>query len=384
MSRLLALRPVPVLLTVIGLVAACGTAPGSSPSAAVAPSPPTSAVASPITDGWLRLGWGAVAPIPAVRPHGGFEHVFLASGRGAMIMIRNLEGAPTTQVSTTPDGAAWAVTESPSATIPFGYAVDGADDWLQVVARADGEPGLELVASADGLAWETRGRLPGSMRSAGESAVNGASMLVCGFGNGALELQNVCALSRDSGMTWEPTGDLDALLGSAAVEGLATMGEGFLALVAGEREAESIVLTSSDGSSWTRQPDLLASGGNEVIEFGSAVYATGLDGVVWTTRDGVEWHRVALPSTRSTWLSFVIAGDALVAVGIVVEPEGSAHMTDVLVSADGATWRADVIPALLVDRPDPQIMPVIGGLLAVGDPVMIVGRAIPADDPGPR
>ena len=315
MSRLLAARRLLVVLTVLGLVAACGTAPGSSPSAAVAQSPSPAAAASPVADGWLRLLWAAVTPLPAVRPRGGFEHTFLASERGAMIMIRNLEGAATTLVSTTPEGAAWAVTELPSATIPFGYAVDGAADWLQVVTRADGQAGLELVASADGLAWETRGRLPVTMRSASESAVNGASMLVCGFGNGAAETQNVCALSRDSGMSWEPTGDLDALLGSASIRGLATMGEGFLALVQGELEAESIVLTSSDGSSWTRQPDLLASGGHEVIEFGSAVYATGLDGVVWTTRDGVAWQTVTLPSTRSSWLSFVIAGDALVAVG---------------------------------------------------------------------
>ena len=130
--------------------------------------------------------------------------------------------------------------------------------------RADGQPGLELVASADGLAWETRGQLPAAMQSAGDGVANGDAIVICGMGRGAFEGRASCAHSADGGRTWEELGGLAAMIGMAQLRGIVPQGQGFVAVVEGQREGEAIAITSPDGSSWSPQPELVPSGGTAV------------------------------------------------------------------------------------------------------------------------
>jgi hypothetical protein len=363
--------------------------PSAAPAtvAPITPVPVSGATQGPGPTGLLRLDW-SVVPEPDIRPKRGFEHNFLASERGAMILVRHLEGDSTTIVATTRDGVTWTTAEVASATQRFGYSVDGGPDWLQVVERADGQPGLELIASPDGLAWETLGQLPAAMQTAGDGIAKGDAIVVCGTGRGSFEGRASCAHSADGGRTWEGLDGLAAMIGMAQVRGIVPLGQGFVAIVKGEREGESVSLTSADGSSWTRQKELVPSGGTAVANVEGNLVVTGITdtGVsMAVSRDGVSWESVPVPHVDGWIHEFVKAGNALVAPVIWSQPEGGEQVSDFLVSSDGRTWRSDGLPPRMKDWQNMTFLPVEGGLVVMGgDPgTMMRGMVVAADDPVP-
>jgi hypothetical protein len=382
-------------------LAACGspaTSPGSpattsgesssapATAASVTPVPVAGSSAGPT--GLLGLDWTAI-PEPDIRPRRGFEHTFLASERGVMILVRHLEGDATTIVAATRDGVGWKTAEVASATQRFGVSVDGGSDWLQVVERADGVPGLELVASADGLAWETRGQLPPTMQSADEGVASGDTIVVCGMGRGAFEGRASCAHSQDGGRSWVELGGLAALIGRAHLRGIVPLGTGFVAIVEGEHEGESFAVTSPDGSSWSRQKELVPSGGTAVASVGGTVVVTGITdtGVsMAASPDGVSWESVEAPHVDGWIREFVEAGSALVAPVTWSEPEGGEQVSDFLVSSDGRTWSSAGLPLEMKDWQNMTFLPVEGGLVVMGGGpgTMMLGRVVTVtDEPGP-
>ena len=377
-----------------GSPAAAPGAPSSAPAGAglVTPVPVAGSSASPT--GILGLEW-TVVPEPDIRPKRGFEHNFLESERGAMILVRHLEGDPTTIVATTRDGVDWKTAEVASATQRFGVSVDGGADWLQVVERAGGVPGLELVASADGLAWETRGQLPVELATVGEAAVNGAAIVVCGTGRDAFANRASCARSGDGGRTWERLDELAAMFGLADLRGVVPQGQGFVAIAEGEREGEAVSVTSADGSSWTRQPAPVPSGATAIGSIGGTVAVTGITdtGVsMAASRDGVSWETVPVPHVDGWIHEFVETADVLVAPVTWSEPEGGDQVSDFLVSANGRTWRSDGLPPQMKDWQSLTFLPVEGGLVVMGgDPgTMMLGRVVSVanepevtNEPGP-
>ena len=395
-----------VVLCALAL-AACGSPAASpgSPAAASGGSPSAPASAVPVTPvpvagssvgptGLLSLDW-TVIPEPDIRPRRGFEHSFLASERGVMILVRHLEGDPTTIVTTTRDGVDWKTAEVASATQRFGSSVDGGADWLQVAERADGVPGLELVASADGLAWETRGQLPAAVRSAGDGVANGDAIVVCGMGRGAFKGHASCAHSRDGGRTWAELGGLAALIGQAQLRGIVPQGQGFVAIVDGQREGEAFAITSADGSSWARQPELVPSGATAVATFGGTVVVTGITdtGVsMAASGDGVAWESITAPHVDGWIREFVRAGNALVAPVTWSQPEGGDQVSDFLVSSDGRTWSSAGLPPQMKDWQNMTFLPVEGGLVVMGGDsgTTMLGRVVAVEggsgstnEPGP-
>lgn len=360
--------------------------------------PPPSAVASPITaapptpvptvhgpERTIGLAWSAV-PAFGIQPHGGFEHAFLVAERGAMIVIRNLEGDPTTVVATSADGGTWEVREERSDAVPFGQAVDGGTDWMLVVSGRRSTDPLRLLASSDGRAWEARAELPPAIRRVLGSLAAGDRIVLCGNDGGDRGVPTGCASSRDAGRTWDVEEDLTRLLAGRAIAGMASLGEGFLVLGEAELTGETIAILSANGSSWRAAQEPVPVRASSIVGHGDrvAILARGDDGVatsILVTSDGRTWERAALPSTTSSWFRLHRAGIALVAVGIEVAPEGGAAVSDVLVSADGLAWSSTELPSLLRAWQDPEFLGVAGGIVAIGDRVVgkdsiLVGRVI--------
>ena len=384
------------------LLAACGPAggpaPGSAeavasasdvapgPTAIIAPTAPTVVVSpvpasGPAASGVQRiLAWTTVTPDTAVRARGGFEHAFLTSDRGAVILIRNLEAAATTLIAVTTDGSDWSVEEVPSADVPFGSTIDGGPDWLQAVDSADGGPPT-LWASTDGRTWTVRGRLPEGIGHVGDAAVNGGTMVACS--QAAEGLGTVCAASVDAGANWTRIPALDGLLGAASYRSMVPLGDGFILFREPETgEGIADVYVSPDGLDWSGgRVATIPSNAFSSATLGGRVFVVGADGTILSSDDGRTWASTPLPSRPDGVIAKLIrAGDALVALGEIQEPEGNALLTDAFVSGDGITWRTDTVPAQLRTMPDAltMSMAVPGGVLFPGDPAMVLARPVPA------
>ena len=306
-----------------------------------------------------------------------------------MILVRHLEGDPTTIVATTRDGVDWK-TRRGSLGDPAVRSVRGrrCTDWLQAVERADGVPGLELVASADGLAWETRRQLPQQLAQAEDAVVNGDVIVLCGAGRGPVRAAGRLRSLGRRGPYLGAVGRPRRADRHRAVQGIAPLGQGLVAIVAGPREGESIAITSADGSSWTRRPELVPSGGTAVAGIGGTVAVAGITdsgAAIAVSRDGASWETVPVPHVDGWIHELVETGSALVAPVAWSQPEGGMQVSDFLVSADGRTWRSDGLPLRMKDWQNMTFLPVEGGLVVMGgDPgTMMLGRVVAADVQGP-
>jgi hypothetical protein len=218
-----------------------------------------------------------------------------------------------------------------------------------------------------------------------EGVKDGATILACGPGSGAAEQLSACAVSTDAGANWERARALESLLGTHQVRSIAPLGVdrpdgGFVVFQETDTEGVSRALVSKDGVEWTGAlATTVPSHAFSSTAFGSMVYIVGTDGSILSSPDGMQWTSTPLPGTRvGAVRTLARAGDALLAIGEVSEPEGNAHATDVLVSADGVTWGQDTVPAALRSVPDPMFMSIPGGVLVPGDPTMLVGRPVPS------
>jgi hypothetical protein len=335
----------------------------------------TPTVSAPPTLTWTTL------TEPDIRPKRGFEHSFLVSDRGTMIQIRHLEGELTTIVASTRDGVAWTTDEVPSDTVPAGQAVNGGADWMQLVARKNGQ--LQLVASADGFAWDERGVLPEVISQPWASAVNGTAIVVCGSATGPSDATTECALSADDGSTWTHLADLGPTIGPNPIRGIVPLGTGFLMIIEGEADGESVAFTSTDGTTWIRQAAAVPNRatavgviGGVAVAYGAVGGADGEQASIVTSRDGVTWEVGDVPVVQGGVREFLRAGDVLVAPVLWNQPEGAEFARDVLLSADGRTWVAGGIPAGLGEWQSPTFLPVEDAVIALGgeQSTILVGR----------
>lgn len=345
-----------------------------------APTPTPAPSASP---SWT-IEWTALDE-PAIRPKRGFEHSFLDSARGTMIQVRHLEGKATTIVAATRDGVSWTADEVASDTIPAGQAVNGGADWMQLV-EAGGR--LHLWASRDGFAWERRGALPKAIAHAWDSAVNGSTILVCGAGTGKrLDLAE-CARSADTGATWAHLPDLGPAIGTGGILGIVPLGGGFVLIVEGPNDGESVALTSDDGLTWARQPGVVPNRATAVAAIGDTVVAYGATAgggpaSMAVTGDAVSWETVAVPASQGSIHWFVRAAGILAGAVMRAQPEGADLAMDILLSGDGRTWIAGGIPAAMADWQNPTFLHVDGGVIVLGGDAgqMMLGSVTPTDTP---
>lgn len=342
------------------------------------PTPASEPRATPAGD--VSLAWQSVAE-PEIRPKRGFEHAFLDSERGALVLVRHLAGDATTIVATTQDGVEWTTAEVPSGAIPAGREVNGGPDWAQVVTRENARP--EYTVSSDGLNWTVPGGLPEAMDNVQEAAVNGSAVLVCGPSRRTGEARMVCASSVDGGRAWVERDDLNEGIGTSTVLAIAPFNASFLVIVEGGEDWSAVYAPAQDGR-WVRQPEPVPNTATSVGTVHGAVVAGGFVDHQWSmavSADGVTWEPVALPDA-DVWVSwFVPAGDALVGVVERSQPEGGSQVADLLLTADGRSWRATGLPAGMADWQSPTFLPVEGGILVMGGQPgqAMLGTVVPAE-----
>ena len=301
-------RRLPVLLTVLGLVAACATGAGTSPSASVAPSPsaivpgptpaapatasPTSTVV-PTAPPQVGLAWQRVAdPDLISRPRDGRMYGVTAGGPGAIAWGSIYGAGP--RIWTTVDGLDWRAA-----------SVEGASDAEQ------GYPADVLDVTAGG---------PGYVAVGGYSRAGGDG-------------QTSIVWTSVDGLTWQriPFGPVF------------------------ERSGMSQVVA------WK----------GEILAFGceNASAADCGPGRVWASPDGGTWARITpnLPEGLVSLRSVAPADDRLWGVG-VSDPSGD-MFSDYprpprVTSLDGRTWTTAPLPVLGIER----LHPLPGGLYLTVEP----------------
>jgi hypothetical protein len=230
---------------------------------------------------------------------------------------------------------------------------------------AVGSPAGELgsptvLISPDGLTWDLlpdpEGVFDESVISMLLSRVDGTLVLI---GNGFADDAVFAAAGwvSDDGLSWARIPDGSAIFDGGPIVHLVPGGPGLVAI--GD---DGAVMTSADGRSWVRTPEVFTPGSIADLEAGgpglvAVGYAegNGNDAAAWTSTDGVLWTRVvddaAFGGPGNQWMDAVASGPAgLVAVGTSYTESGGARGA-VWTSSDGVNWTrvpdAEVFAALL-------------------------------------
>jgi len=181
----------------------------------------------------------------------------------------------------------------------------------------------------------------------------------------------------EDGATWRQSDH------QGAVDLVANSGGNFVAF--GRRGSSSpSVAFSTDGVSWSES----AVSNPGVFEGARMVAAMSFEGLfvaagtdimrdvpaIWTTEDGHQWHRTALPSAGSAHVvNLVGAGDRLLAVGGV--RNGSRKVVAVWESLDAISWRSVAPTELFADSS-------ADGMAVVGDSIVVCGTHYVERDDG--
>lgn len=210
------------------------------------------------------------------------------------------------------------------------------------------------------------------------------SLLVGGPGyiaGGSLKGDEAAIWTSPDGLAWSRSA---VPSGPGQVAAFAAGGPGFVAV--GTRSNRAAAWTSTDGLTWSAVPDtrdLGVADGSGMAQMSAVVRggpgfvavgaesggggATGREGAVWMSIDGIAWRRTAVPDPGD-WMHDVVAGGpGLVAVGSAQPGTGEEQKAAVWTSTDGTLWTrvadgpefANGLIGAVVNAPK--------GLLAVGD-----------------
>jgi hypothetical protein len=315
-------RRLPVLLTVVGLVAACATGTGSSPSLSVSQSP-TPSIAS--------------SPLPSTGP--------------------TTPPAPTAAPTAPPEvGLAWSLVDDPDvASYPdmgmmHGVVAGGpgAIAWGEMwgpPGANGGRPSLgpKIWTTSDGRDW-----VPASVEapSGAHAANRGAVIDVAAGGPGYVAVGSYYRIG--TGMT-------------------------------------AVVWTSTDGRTWQLNPGdpaLERSLVQQVLSWQGQLLAVGCELItaidcgdtrIWTSSDGVTWGKVEVglrPGLTLLWVDD--SPDRLWALGLNPD-EGmmlASTRPPLLTSMDGGTWETSSLPMLGYGRLHP-----------LPDGLYLTLAEVPPDDP---
>ena len=183
--------------------------------------------------------------------------------------------------------------------------------------------------------------------------------------------------ATEDGATWRQSDH------QGAVDLVANSGGNFVAF--GRRGSSSpSVAFSTDGVSWSESvvsnPGVF-EGARMVaaMSFEGLFVAAGTDimrdvAAMWTTEDGHQWHRTALPSAGSAHaVNLVAAGDRLLAVGGV--RNGGRKLVEVWESRDAVSWRSVATTRLFADSS-------ADAMAVVGDSIVVCGTQYVKRDDG--
>lgn len=393
-----------VVAMVAVMAASCAgpstTPPGSRQPTSGAPSAAPSGTSLTPLGPWRDLSWEDVE-LPALPANPSMTSI-ASSERGLLVRVLQRPDSQTVSLFITRDGRSWTTGTAPSADAPFGYAVNGTGEWLQLVFGDTGDSGVDLLASSDGASWRLRGHLPDAILRAGTlQAVKDGTFVVCGPQRDMSVSVETCAVSPDEGATWRHLPELDPVIGSGQFLGVTATTRGFL-LAVSKDVGGTIVgggATSVDGITWATlphapglqalAPDIfprIASFGSVHLLVGSVLEGREYIHGLWLTSDGRRWERVGLPSVPGWRGTLSVTDDGVVA--LVSDGRGDdMRLQGAFVSGDGRTWRAVDLPAGLTDALEWEwsVVPVGDALLFFrqeGGRAMLA-RAVPTADPGP-
>jgi len=172
----------------------------------------------------------------------------------------------------------------------------------------------------------------------------------------------------------------------SAVDFIASSGGNFVAFGRQGSSSPSVAY-SADGISWS-ESSVIGPGVFEgarmvaAMPFAGRFVAGGTDimrnvAAVWTTEDGQNWDRIALPSAATAHLvDLVAAGDRLLAVG--GDRNGGRRTVAVWESDDALTWRSVAHSELFEDSS-------ADALAVLGDSILVCGtQYIEREDAEPR
>ncbi len=255
------------------------------------------------------------------------------------------------RIASSTNGTDWTMFGSSTVTGNLRAGAFGAGTWILA-----GDAGL--ASSPDGIAWSM---LPSTSGYSGGSIAYGNGRFVAGKTDGRV------GISTDGGATWTDSGEVgvhgriafaqdrfvatgglisstDGVTWTAAVpppggtghwNGVFEVDGVFYAVGTPDpnQETDGVIARSVDGVSWTTvatTSEVLSCVGGK----GDLLVASGYNGGIWTSNDGVTWH----PADGKPFLSLTPAasilwvGDSLVAVTL----GGS-----VVTSVDGVIWAKD-------------------------------------------
>ena len=357
------------------LLAACTpTVPVSPPASQIGgSSPPTPAPTIPPVPTSELVGWHKVATTDAM----GNGPAAIAWFKDRWVAI----GADRSGKQWHPlawwsaDGVTWAsgslgkVPGGGVSSLLVGLAIQGdtlvAFGWSS--SELDTGSTVDLARAAAGPASGDVARRPVVAAVARGSA--GAALAVQCFPS--VRSANALVMTSTDGATWTTVPDSSALHGQPML-GVAALRGSLVAVGGADGTKRSAVWTSTDGQQWTRAPDsaTLRDGVMQgVIAVGDALVAWGfyLDEeicpapMLWRSTDGVAWSEVSDPiGLRSLWRSVSTAATA--GVGLTAIGTTGGRAVD-LTTSDGYAWTAHDLPEDLDYGP---IIAVPGGFLAGG------------------
>jgi hypothetical protein len=219
------------------------------------------------------------------------------------------------------------------------------DRWVAVGVDRSGKQWRPLAWwSADGLTWASGslGKVPGGGVSSllVGLAVQGDTLVAFGWSSSELDTGSTADLARAGG-------DAASRPVVAAIARGSTGGTLAVQCVPSVRSANALVMTSTDGATWTTVPDSSALHGQPMLGVaalhGSLVAVGGADGTkrsaVWTSADGQHWTKAPDSATlRDGVMQGVIAiGETLVAWGFYLDEE-ICPAPMLWRSTDGVAW----------------------------------------------
>ena len=331
-----------------------------TPTTSPAPSPAATPAISVAADG---TNWSVVdaQALPATSISS------IAASDGRFIAWAESCPDPGTCLLTSDDGVSWTVVGSiaaPPAEITT--VIHAGNIWLAGGRVGDAETGGGFWTSADGVSWQWRGGEPAFQHSgcpADQAASDEVYELYATDSVLVAEGEDDCGAQRADLATWHSTDgitwqrvDAPQMFGVAKSNGIyggsgrnssfrwstdglewsdavslkgwfqfAPVASGFVGLTPSTPGLNSHqIVTSSDGSSWTRQPDVFGSAWTEsdLISDGSRAVVVGGDypqipHEVWvSSANGAEWTRFELPSDQDLNGAYAaILGHRVVVVG---------------------------------------------------------------------
>jgi hypothetical protein len=246
------------------------------------------------------------------------------------------------------DGETYRLTEEGIAAGDLGYVVVGYEVEEYPGPGTYRNAGCVVWFSSDGYEWARLGYSGRSGKNWMHSVVAGGPGFVA-VGETSMGEADPAAWTSESGSSWSQSWTTSGG-GDQQVHAIALGGPGFVA-VGESYPGDAAVWVSRDGMSWDRVDDAafsgpgalemydVVAGGPGLVAVGLEETADGYDGVVWTSRTGTDWSRVADPDgvfggPGSQQIHAVVAGGpALVAFGIE-----EYALEVVWTSVDGITW----------------------------------------------